>query len=638
MADEKIEVPEGAFAIPNVKLERFEKAVNQRDYEGASQLLLEALRLLRCGAMFHGYPRDDRIAHILYSRLSASILSLFTDPRYMISPDGFRVFAAEHPIMDLVIRLSAFETSDHVLPSISENPDEEDRTKLKITNADMLVKFLLTYSLRSGFSLDFESTFKNNPQLLFSLWCGMLAPQLTTANTAHNRREVLLGLHHVFENVELTESVMPTLSDAYMYSSYGSRVDKHAMKGLTHRLFAAYILRKKFAVPTPREIRRRRRASLDLWDKGGKPTLLVCIEWFTAQHAMFRCYAPIIRQLKKKFYIVGMGRINDTDSVGRAEFDEWHTVPGNGLEFGRVIDEVNKISPDVMYYPSLGMGVWWVALASVRMAPVQVMTLGHPASSQSPAMDYVLCDEGAIGDRGLFTEEIIEYPIGTGRYQMRPDAPDTDALREAKTAQIRKTGSDATVMNVAVPAMVCKLNATFLQALKRIEDGAGREVVFHFWVNMIGTPLLAAAYELRQWLKNVRVYERCDYPSYLQAISGCDLMLSTFPFGGTNSVIDALLVGVPVITLWGNEPHTRFDGQILHRALPSDALELIAKTPDEYVTKATDLLQFDSQRWQLRDRILAVDLLGEFYEPAPDYFDTTFVDAMGEAFHKGPRS
>lgn len=644
MADENTPTafPEGAIAIPNVRLESVEKAINMRDYEQGSQLLLQALRLLRCGAAFSGYPRDDRIFKILYTRLAAAILTLFVDPHYSITPEGFEAYAGEHPIMDLIFRLSAFETSDHTLPMISENPDEQDRAKLKIKTPDSLVKFLLTYSLRSDFTLNFERTFKNSPQLLFSLWCGMLSPQITVANTAHNRRDLLLGMHAIFDQVELSDVVIPTLSDAYMYSSYGTRHDKHDMKALTHRLLAAYLRRRKLDIPSPSRLRDRRRMVLARSKAGEKPRILVCLEWFTQQHAMYRCYAPMIRQLKQRFDVWGMGRDSDTDKAAHLEFDHWVPVPGNGMDFGAVIDAVNAIAPDVIYHPSLGMGVWWVALASVRLAPVQMMTLGHPASSRSHCMDYVLCDEGAIGDRSLFSESVIEYPNGTGRYLMRPDTPDVSAICAENTERISKL-TDADPVKVAIPAMICKLNALFMQALKKIEDSLGRPVEFHFWINMIGTPLIGAASELKQWLKVVKVYERCDYGDYLRGLAGCDLMLSTFPFGGTNSVIDALLVGLPVLTRWGDEPHERFDGMILKRASDDRgddtiAENLIAETTEDYIEKALALLTSSRHRANVRSEILRVDIEREFYDPAPPELRTAFADAAWKAFQMGPRT
>jgi hypothetical protein len=599
--------------IENVRLEEFEKAVYARDHERAGHLLLIALRRLKAGADFIGYVPDPRVKTVLYTRFCAAVVALLADPAFNLSQDGFDHLASEHAVTDLLFRASVFETSDHMLPQVASNPAESDHRKLKLTDGGALIKFLLTYSLRSAFQLNFEETFKRSPQVTFSLWAGMISPLLTTAVQAQERRELLLGMHGLFENVKLSDAILPTLSDAYMYTSYGLRRDKHDAKATMHRLFAKLIADRGVKLPTVQQLADRRTNTAAT---GDKPTILICIEWFTSLHAMYRCYAPIIRQLRTRFRLVAMSRSMDIDEIGKAEFDEWHEVPTQDLVLNSLVDQIGRIAPDIIYYPSLGMAMWWVVLASVRLAPVQVMTLGHPASSRSPAMDYVLCDEGAIGDPSLFTETIVEYANGSARFMMRPDAEFPEPLTEDTPETVR----------IAVPAMLCKLNATFLSTLREIKEKAGRPVEFHFFVNMLGVNLHQAAREIRDWLPGSKIYERNHYNGYLGYLRTCHLHLCTFPFGGTNSNIDSMLLGIPVLGLEGLEPHERFDAMMIRRAgLPES---LVAKTHEEYVAEAVRLIGDDGARNALRDHLRAFDLQREFFGEPPEGQRTAFVDAM----------
>ena len=609
--------PHPMTVIENVALEPFERAVYQRDHEAAGHLLLTALRRLKAGAEFIGYVPDPRVRPVLYTRFCAAIVALIADPTFHLSQDGFAHLASEHAITDLVFRASAFETSDHLLPQVSANPDEIDRSKLKLSDGSSLVKFLLTYSLRSSFAMNFAETFKRSPQVTVALWAGMLSPLLTTAVQAQERREELLGLHSIFADVRVPEAILPTLSDAYMYSSYGLRRDKHDMKGTVHRLLARMLRETGSKLPTEAQLAARRAAAPP------RPTILICIEWFTSQHAMFRCYAPIIRQLRARFRIVGMSRVMDIDDVGKAEFDEWREVPPINLSLAWLVEEINGIAPDVIYYPSLGMAMWWVAMASVRLAPVQLMTLGHPGSSRSPVMDYVLCDEGAIGDPALFTERIVEYPNGSARFIMRPDAVFPELLRDDTPDTVR----------IAVPAMLCKLNATFMETLRSISQQAGRPVEFHFFVNMLGVNLHQAAREIRDWLPTAKIYERTNYTIYLEHLRKCHLHLCTFPFGGTNSNIDSMLLGIPLVALQGDEPHERFDAMMIRRAgLPAST---VAVTRDAYIAEAVRLIGDDAARNALRDHLLAFDIQGTFFGLPPEGQRTAFADAMWACYERG---
>ena len=606
MADEIKPAPAGMTMILNVALEEFEKAVYTRDYETASGLLLTNLRKFKTGGAFIGYSANPALQTALYTRFCAAVISLLADSKFELSQTGFDHMASEHAVMDLLFRASAFGTSDHLLALAASNPGA-DPTKLKMENGASLVKFFLTYSLVSGFSLNFAETFRRSPQTLVALYAGMLSPILTTSLAAHERREDLLGMHAMFADCTLTDPILPTLTDAYMYTSYGTRRDKHDAKGTMHRLMAKMLSGVKLpelGAPVHKE----------------RPTILICLDWFNSNHAMYRCYAPAIRELRARFRLVAMSLPGSIDDLGKAEFDEWQAVPAQGLVLGDLIKRIGALAPDIIYYPSVGMSLWWVALASVRLAPIQVMTLGHPASTRSPAMDYVICEEGAIGDPALFTEEIVTVPDGSFPFVARSDAEIHEPVLD----------DHPEVLRIAVPAMLCKVNAEFMRALKAIQDQAGRPVEFHFFVNMVGVQLVQAAKEIRDWLPGAKVYERRHYNQYMRELRECHLHLCTFPFGGTNSNIDSMQLGLPLVAMWGDEPHQRFDGMMIRRAGLPEAL--IAKTVDEYIEQAVLLIQSDVRRNALRDHLLGFDLQSEFFGQPPE--PGAFARAMESVYER----
>lgn len=609
--------PPGVTMITNVRLEEIEKAIYARDHERASHLALAALRNLKQGAEFIGYATEPRLKTMLYTRFCAALVALLSDPKFGLSQDGFDHFASEHAVTDLLFRASAFETSDHMLAHLTANPAETDPAKMHIADGAGLVKFLLTYSMRSSFGLNFKQTFERSPQIMFSLWAGMISPLLTTAVQAQERREELLGLWPVFEGVTLSDAVLPTLSDAYMYTSYGLRRDKHDAKGLIHRLYAKMLRDRNVKLPDEKVIRSRRHHRTN---DAGRPTILICVEWFTGLHAMFRCYAPIIRELRARFRLVGMSRASDIDDTGKAEFDEWIAVPSENLDFGALVKTiVSDVRPEIIYYPSLGMAMWWTVMASVRLAPIQVMTLGHPASSRSPCMDYVICEDGSVGDPTLFTEKIVNMPSASARFVMRHDAQFPPPQKDDHPEVVR----------IAVPAMLCKLNARFMSALRDVSQGAvdaGRRVEFHFFVNMLGINLHQAAREIRDWLPTALVYERMHYNAYLQHLATCHLHLCSFPFGGTNSNIDSMLLGLPILTMEGDEPHERFDAVMVRRAGLGEGF--VAKTVDEYVRRATELICDDDMRNAARDHLLAIDLNAVFFNQPEPAVRGSFLNAM----------
>ncbi len=600
--------PHPMTEIKNIRIELLEKAVYSRQYEKAGNEMLDSLRKLKGGAEFIGYSSDPSLKVALYTRYAAAVFTLLADPAFHLSQDGMDALAGEHAILDIIFRSSAFGTSDHMLAQITSDPMERDPAKLNFTDASGLLKFLLTYSLRSGYMMNFEELFKRNPQTTFALYVGFLTTLMTTSQTAHERKELLLGLSHLFEDVQLTNLHIAAMSDAYMYCSYGTRRDKHAFKGLMHRLYAKMMHAHGFVETVCRRPRR------------AKPIMLVPVEWFTSLHAMFRCYAPIMRQLRTKFRLIGFGRSHSIDEEAVLEFDEWLNVPDE-IVLDQVIERVRTVMPDVIYYPSLGMDLTWVALASVRLAPIQIMTLGHPASSQSPCIDYVICEQGDVGDTRLFTEQVVELPSGSMfNFVMRPDAD----LPEPKVDMVPD------VLRVAIPAMVTKLNAVFLATLKEISEKAGRKTEFHFWPNMVMTNLYQVAKEIREWLPNSFVYERSTYNQYMRQLQACHVQLGTFPFGGTNSNLDCMLLGIPAVVMEGSEPHERFDGTMMRRVgLPE---RLICHNREDYVTAAVALMAEDGPRVTLSQFLIHADIHAKFLGSEPEHLKTAFVDAVWKIY------
>jgi predicted O-linked N-acetylglucosamine transferase (SPINDLY family) len=163
-----------------------------------------------------------------------------------------------------------------------------------------------------------------------------------------------------------------------------------------------------------------------------------------------------------------------------------------------------------------------------------------------------------------------------------------------------------------------------------VRKTARKKVEFHFLINMIGLNLHQSSVEINEWLPGSKVYERTSYPDYVRHINECNLHACTFPFGGVNSNIDSFKVGVPIVCLWGDEPHSRYDGIMIRRAgLPE---WLIAKSINEYVSTMVRLIDDDDTRNALRDQLLHTDIDGLFFGDPPAGMDTAVADAFWKMF------
>ena len=98
--------------------------------------------------------------------------------------------------------------------------------------------------------------------------------------------------------------------------------------------------------------------------------------------------------------------------------------------------------------------------------------------------------------------------------------------------------------------------------------------------------------------------DRCGRSEYLRRYCDIDIGLDVFPYNGHTTSLDALWMGVPLVTLAGETVVGRAGvSQAMRVGLP----ELIATTPDEYLrivsALAGDLERLAELRSSLRDRM-----------------------------------
>src|SRR5262249_35589266 len=102
-------------------------------------------------------------------------------------------------------------------------------------------------------------------------------------------------------------------------------------------------------------------------------------------------------------------------------------------------------APDVVIFPDIGMDRFTQAVASVRHAPVQVTTWGHPVTSGMPTIDFFLsADACAPEEAGAhYTEKLVRLPR-LGAYLGLPAAATVRPYRaRSPTAQAQATARAA---------------------------------------------------------------------------------------------------------------------------------------------------------------------------------------------------
>lgn len=308
---------------------------------------------------------------------------------------------------------------------------------------------------------------------------------------------------------------------------------------------------------------------------------------------MYRCYAPVLRDLRRHFFTVGLSEQRIAHPSLAALFDRYvafeDLCPGGAIDTNTLATAIRAMHPAMVFYPSVGMLRTVIQLANLRLAPVQAMSVGHPASSMSPAMDYIVTEAAYVGSPDIFSERAVLASRGAMTFGAPPIAPPVDEL----------PGTER--IDIAIPAVGHKVGWPFLAALCEVERRARRPVTFHFFTGLAGTSFIELAQHIHRVLPSAKLYTMTSYDRYVDAIRQCHLHAASFPFGGTNSVIDSLRLGLPVVALEGSEVHERVDAAFL-RQIGMD--ELVAGTVAGYIDILAGLVDDPERLRALRRRIL----------------------------------
>lgn len=562
----------------DVSLDELERLVFAQRREQAARKLLEMLSLM-ADIGGGGFVRGDGTRSTvsaeeegrLFTRVAGAMLALLADPQFQLTQRGYEALIAASAQAGAIFELSGYGSSEHIWRLIAmRKPDGGygfDENGLR-----------KAYALSSLHSLDPElvRALANVPRTIAvpALVC-LLSARNVLSRSASEARNEILRQGHLLDDAPLSDAVAGAVVAPWMLCSYADLPEKHRFKQHLNRALREWMRRQGIelsAIPP-----RRPAAS-------GKPRLAVILEFAHAGHAMMRCYSAMIASLRERFELVGVAQKGRMDAAIRALFDDVLEIQPELANVRTTIEAVRSLAADALYFPSVGMARWSICLANVRSAPLQFMTLGHPATSHCADMDAVLVPGSINFDPGTFSERVVVLSGLAAAFDLHPQA--TSSPPEIRVAPA--------AVKIAVPCKLFKLSADFLEACGAIRDRAGRPVEFRFFPNEKGALFELARRHIEAVIPGAIVYPTTSYPEYLGNLDECDLVLGAFTFGNTNGAIDALLRAIPMVALDGPEVHQGSEQQVMRPVgLPE---WLIAQSREAYIEAAVRLIDDDAER------------------------------------------
>ncbi|MCC7370360.1 MAG: tetratricopeptide repeat protein [Chloroflexi bacterium] len=320
-------------------------------------------------------------------------------------------------------------------------------------------------------------------------------------------------------------------------------------------------------------------------------------------HSAAYAILPILRAHDRAqvevFCYSGVRQSDHVTAQIRSLADGWHDVAQlNDDELAALI-RYDRI--DILVDLSGHSGDNRLTVFAHEPAPVQVTAWGYAASTGLNTMRYFLADAVVVPPeaRTAYSEEVISLP-SVLCYEAPPYLPRLTQLPAASRGYVTfgafnrlpKVSDDAVATWGKVLAAVP--TARLLLKCSGADISPERERLL---ARLAGAGIAP---------ERVTLLGSTPHPDHLAAHAEIDIMLDTFPQSGGITTLDALVMGVPVVTLLGERVPGRVSASFLTTLGLSD---LVTSTPRQYVEIAArlagDLPRLQHERATLRERLYA---------------------------------
>ncbi|MEA3226944.1 MAG: hypothetical protein U9Q07_13415 [Planctomycetota bacterium] len=309
---------------------------------------------------------------------------------------------------------------------------------------------------------------------------------------------------------------------------------------------------------------------------------------------------------RRNFEVYGYGNVARPDRVTerfKKKFDHYRNIHCMSIGEAGLLVEKDRI--DILIEVGGHCRDNCLGVAALKPAPVQV-DYGGINTSGMEQIDFRLTDRISTpaSAEELYVEESICLPGGILSYRPPRSSPLVSPLPAKQNGYVTFGSFNN---NIKINSFIIELWARILNAnegsrlLLKILGGSDHGLQEHYFSEFEKLGVCRERVEICEM--------RASHFMHMQLHHEVDMLLDTYPFNGCMTILEALWMGVPTVTLFGELAASRAGLSILTRL----GLEVFgAASPDEYVAKATafagELDNLEKIRLSLRQMMLASDL------------------------------
>ena len=285
---------------------------------------------------------------------------------------------------------------------------------------------------------------------------------------------------------------------------------------------------------------------------------------------------------KDIFEVIALSNLNknkedSTSKILKNSINQWHTI--SDKSDGEVINLVKSLDVDILIdLNGLTKGNR-INVIKNRCAPVQICWLGYNNSTGLKNIDYLIADHNVIkkDEEGLYAEKILYLPKIWNAHSLPTELP-----------PIKK---DGLVFSYGSFNNFKKISDDTVEVWSKIIEKSNSQIYLKNPQENVSLDLkenILKKFIDRGVRKNKVIFLETKNNTYdhLSLYNKIDLALDTFPYPGVTTSFEAVLMGVPVLTMKGYNFNSRC-GESININLQME--NFIAKNKDEYFEKAISL-------------------------------------------------
>jgi len=257
-----------------------------------------------------------------------------------------------------------------------------------------------------------------------------------------------------------------------------------------------------------------------------------------------------------------------------------------------------------------------------KPSPIQISYLGYPGTTGLQTIDYRITDHWTdpSENKPYYTEKLIYMPHCFLCFQTMTRFPLVNPL----------PAFDNKYITFGSFNRLSKINPIILEAWGKILQQVPES---HILLKTIAFRDPVIKSRLFSFFEAMGIHkDRIHLPEYtssikqhLQSYHKIDIALDTYPYNGTTTTCEALMMGIPVVTLEGQAHVSRVSSSILHNI---GLKECVAKSLADYIQIAVQLAGNIDLLSQLRQS------LRQLFKKSPLFQWQDFVDALEERYQR----